>query len=106
MALERTPRTLYLIERIIKDRPSPEERFLILNKIVALAGYELIALSKHPRERDRRRELLKADLADAAVQLQLLMQDLGFDPGEILKLGLEHTYERFQEFEDRGWSRK
>lgn len=34
----------------------------------------------------------------------MLCLDMELVPEEILKLGIQHTYERFQDFAERGWT--
>lgn len=86
-----TSRMLHSLE---KKGLSKEQRLLILYKEVALAGYELMSISRFPDEEKEHRELLKLELADAAVQLQMFMLDMGFDPDEVLELGINREWEK------------
>jgi hypothetical protein len=46
----------------------------------------------------------RLELGDAMVQIEMLCYDLYQQPEQIRKLGITHTFERFQEFEERGWN--
>ncbi len=48
----------------------------------------------------------KLELGDALTQLNMLCLDMELVPEEILKLGIQHTYERFQDFAERGWDKR
>lgn len=98
--LERTTRTLHLLE---KDKKTPIERIVILNKEIAQVAYELLQCKIFPHEAKEHMANAKLELGDAIVQIELLCHDLNEQPNEILKLGITHTYERFQEFTERGW---
>ena len=87
-----------------KDTKSPLDRIVILNKEIAQVAYELLQCRIFPRETDAHMANAKLELGDAMVQIEMLCHDLHQQPDEIKKLGITHTFERFQEFEERGWN--
>jgi hypothetical protein len=100
MTLERTTRTLHALE---KDKKSPLDRIVILNKEIAQVAYELFLCRVFPGEAKAHMANAKLELGDAMVQIEMLCYDMMQQPKEIRKLGITHTFERFQEFEERGW---
>jgi hypothetical protein len=98
--LERTTRTLHMLE---KDKKSPLDRVVILNKEIAQVAYELLQCKIFPGEAKEHLANAKLELGDAMVQIEMLCRDLHQQPEQIRKLGITHTFERFQEFEERGW---
>jgi hypothetical protein len=103
MAFERTTRTLHLLE---KDKKTAQDRIIILNKEVALVAYGLLQARIFTDEADALRANAILELGDAMVQMEMLCIDLGLLPANVLKLGIQHTFERFQDFEMRGWGKK
>lgn len=101
--LERTVRTLHMLE---KDKKTPEDRIIIFNHELANVAYELLQCKIFPSERQARMANVRLELGDALTQLNMLCLDLELVPEEILKLGIQHTYERFQEFAERGWDKR
>ena len=100
MTLERNVRTLHAIE---KDKKTPIDRFAILNKEVAMVGYELLKAKVFPQDANAYLANARLELGDAFVQMIMLCYDLNLIPRDILKLGIQHTWERFQDFEEQGW---
>lgn len=98
--LERTTRTLHIME---KDKKTPQDRIIILNKEISLVAYKLLQSRIFPAESSAMRADAILDLGDAMVQIEMLCYDLGIQPGEVLKQGIQHTFERFADFEKRGW---
>ena len=101
--LERTTRTLHLME---KDKKTPLDRIVILNKEIAQVAYELLQCRIFPGETAAHMANARLELGDAMVQIEMLCHDLGLLPDNVKKLGIEHTFERFQDFEERGWDKK
>ena len=102
MSLERTARTLHLME---KDKKTPQDRITILNKELAQVAYELLQARIFPGESPVREANAKLELGDAMVQIHMLCYDMGLRPEDVLKLGVQHTFERFQDFDARGWGK-
>lgn len=101
--LERTTRTLHIME---KDKKTPLDRIIILNKEIAMIAYRLLQSKIFPNEAAAMQADALLDLGDAMVQIEMLCYDLGKQPSEILKLGIQHTFERFSDFEARGWGKR
>lgn len=101
--LERTVRTLHMLE---KDKKTPEDRITIFNHELANVAYELLQCRIFPDEKQARMANVRLELGDALTQLNMLCLDIGLVPEEILKLGIQHTYERFQDFAERGWDKR
>ena len=99
--LERTTRTLHLME---KDKKTPLDRIVILNKEIAQVAYEILQCRIFPGEASAHMANARLELGDAMVQIEMLCHDLHQQPDQIRKLGITHTFERFQEFEERGWN--
>jgi hypothetical protein len=103
MAFERTTRTLHLLE---KDKKTPQDRIIILNKELALAAYAFLQERIFTAEAAALRANAILELGDAMVQMEMLCHDLGINPKDVLKQGIQHTFERFQDFDERGWGKK
>jgi hypothetical protein len=103
MAFERTTRTLHHLE---KDKKTPQDRIIILNKEIAQVAYNLLQARIFAAEAGALRANAILELGDALVQIELLCYDLGVQPKDVLRQGISHTFERFQDFETRGWGRK
>lgn len=103
LALERDTWTLHLLE---KDKKTPEDRIVILSKEIALAAYALLQARIFPAEAAALRANALLELGDAMVQIEMLCYDLDVFPKNILRQGIQHTFERFQDFEARGWGKK
>jgi hypothetical protein len=103
MAFERTTRTLHHLE---KDKKTPQDRIIILNKEIALVAYGLLQARIFTAEADALRANAILELGDALVQIELLCYDLGVLPSDALRQGIQHTFERFQDFERRGWGKE
>lgn len=103
MAFERTTRTLHLLE---KDQKTPQDRIIILNKEIAQVAYNLLQARIFTAEADALRANAILELGDAMVQLDMLCYDLKVQPKDVLRQGIQHTFERFQDFEARGWNKK
>ena len=101
--LERTTRTLHIME---KDKKTPLDRIVILNKEIAMVAYRLLQAEIFPNEADAMRADALLDLGDAMTQIEMLCYDLKRQPSEILKLGIQHTFERFSDFDKRGWGKR
>jgi len=102
MAFERNTRTLHILE---KDRKTPIDRIVILNKEISNAAYHLLQARIFPTEEKEQIASAKLELGDAMVQIEMLCYDMGLIPSDVLKLGIQHTFERFQDFECRGWGK-
>jgi hypothetical protein len=100
---ERTTRTLHLLE---KDKKSPQDRIIILNKELALVAYGLLQARIFTDEAAALKANAILELGDAMVQIEMLCHDLGLQPEDVLRQGIQHTFERFQDFEKRGWGKK
>ena len=103
MALERNTWTLHLLE---KDKKTPQDRIIILNKEIALVAYGLLQTRIFTEESAALRANAILELGDAMVQIEMLCLDLGLIPKDVLRQGIQHTFERFQDFEARGWGKK
>jgi len=103
MVFERTTRTLHLLER---DKKTPQDRIIILNKEIALVAYGLLQARIFTAESAALRANAILELGDAMVQLEMLCLDLGLLPKDVLRQGIQHTFERFQDFNERGWGKK
>jgi len=103
MVFERTTRTLHLLER---DKKTPQDRIIILNKEIAQIAYNLLQSRIFTLEATALRANAILELGDAMVQIELLCYDLGVLPADVLRQGIQHTFERFQDFEERGWGEK
>lgn len=93
----------HFLHGIEKDGVTPEQRMLILQHQVGEAGYCIMKAARFPKDADGYLAAAKVGLGDAFVQLELLCLDLGLDPDEIERLGMQHTWERFKDFEKAGW---
>lgn len=100
MVLIRDTRTLHLME---KDKKTPQDRIIILNKEIALVAYGLLQARIFTKESAALRANAILELGDAMVQIEMLCFDLGVLPKDVLHQGIQHTFERFQDFESRGW---
>ena len=89
-----------------KDKKSPIDRIVILNKEIAQVAYELLQCRIFPGEAKAHMANAKLELGDAMVQIELLCYDVGLQPKDVLKQGIQHTFERFQDFDARGWDKK
>ena len=103
MAFERTTRTLHHLE---KDKKTPQDRIIILNKEIAQVAYNLLQARIFTAEAAALRANAILELGDAMVQMELLCYDLGVQPKDVLRQGISHTFERFQDFDRRGWGKK
>ncbi|MFA5452004.1 MAG: hypothetical protein WC248_00305 [Candidatus Methanomethylophilaceae archaeon] len=103
MAIERNTWTLHLLER---DKKTPQDRIVILTKEIALVAYNLLQARIFAAEADALRANAILELGDAMVQIEMLCFDLGIQPKDVLRQGILHTFERFQDFEARGWGQK
>lgn len=103
MVFERTTRTLHHLE---KDQKTPQDRIIILNKEIALVAYGLLQSRIFPAETSALKANAILELGDAMVQLEMLCYDLGVQPKDVLRQGIQHTFERFQDFDARGWNKK
>ena len=101
--LERTTRTLHIME---KDKKIPEDRIIILNKELAMVAYNLLQARIFLAESKAMRANAILELGDAMVQIEMLCYDLGLQPADVLAQGIQHTFERFADFEKRGWGKK
>ena len=100
--LERTTRTLHLME---KDKKTPLDRIVILNKEIAQVAYELLQCEIFPDEATAHMANARLELGDAMVQIEMLCHDMKLQPDDVKKLGIEHTFERFSDFKERGWDK-
>jgi hypothetical protein len=103
MAIERNTWTLHLLE---KDKKTAQDRIIILNKELALVAYGLLQARIFPAEATALRANAILELGDALVQIEMLCHDLGVQPKDVLRQGIQHTFERFQDFEARGWEKR
>lgn len=101
--LERTTRTLHIME---KDKKTPQDRIIILNKELAMVAYKLLQARIFPAESKAMRADAILELGDAMTQIEMLCYDLNVQPADVLAQGIQHTFERFIDFENRGWGVK
>lgn len=78
-------------------------RLHILHKQLAMLGYKLMLSERFPDDADVHRVDMLSDLGDLMVQVEMFALDLDKDPADIKRLGIQHTYERFQDFKRAGW---
>lgn len=76
---------------------------LILQHQIGEAGYCIMKSRRFPDDEAGYLAATKLGIADAMVQIEMLCLDLGWNPAEIKRMGLQHTWERFRDFEERGW---
>jgi hypothetical protein len=80
-------------------------RLHIIHKQLAMLGYKLMLSERFPVDADAHRADMLLDLGDLMVQVEMLALDLDKDPADLKRLGVQHTYERFQDFKRAGWVR-
>jgi hypothetical protein len=88
-----------------KDKKTPLDRIVILNKEIAQVAYELLQCRIFPHETNAHMANAKLELGDALVQIEMLCYDLYLQPDDVKELGIIHTFERFQDFKERGWGK-
>jgi len=93
----------HFLHGIEKGDQNPKDRVIILLNQITSAAYCLVKASKFPDEADGLIAHAKSELIDAYPQLDMLCLDLGWNPDEIKRMGLQHTWERFRDFEAKGW---
>jgi len=96
--LERTPRALCSLEAVKMGKPTSAERALLIQHEAAEVGYRIVRATRTPQDRDAVMADIAVDLGDLMVQVQMMAIDLGLDPDKVLKLGIQHTWERFTDF--------
>lgn len=96
--LQRTARTLCSLEAVKKGAPTLEQRIILVQHEASDVAYRIIRAARTPQDAEAIMADIAVDLGDLIVQAQMLAVDLGLDPDAVLKLGLNHTYERFQDF--------
>lgn len=89
-----------------RDKKTPQDRIIILNKEIALVAYGLLQARIFTAESAALQANAVLELGDAMVQIEMLCLDLGLIPKDVLRQGIQHTFERFQDFEARGWGKK
>ena len=103
MCLKRDTWTLHMME---KDKKTPDDRLVILAKEISFAAYAFLQAKIFKEESSALRANGILELGDAMVQMEMLCHDLGLDPKDVLQQGIQHTFERFQDFERRGWGKR
>jgi len=93
----------HFLHGIEKGDQNPKDRAIILLNQITSAAYCLVKASKFPDEADGLIAHAKSELIDAYPQLDMLCLDLGWNPTEIKRMGIQHTWERFRDFEAKGW---
>jgi len=93
----------HFLHGIEKDGVTPEQRMLILQHQIGEAGYAIMKSRRFPDDEAGYLAAAKLGVADAMVQIEMLCLDLGWNPDEIKRMGLQHTWERFRDFEAKGW---
>jgi len=93
----------HFLHGIEKDGVTPEQRMLILQHQIGEAGYAIMKSRRFPDDEAGYLAFAKLGVADAMVQIEMLCLDLGWKPEEIKKMGIQHTWERFRDFEAKGW---
>jgi hypothetical protein len=89
-----------------KDKKTPQDRIIILNKEISMVAYKLLQSRIFPAESKAMRADAILELGDAMVQIEMLCYDLKIQPADVLAQGIQHTFERFTDFENRGWGIK
>lgn len=101
MAIDPSPRLLHAIE---KNGLGIHNRILIVMKELAMVGYKFMLAERFPEDKAAHMADLVVDLGDLKVQVDMLILDLGLVPEDVGRLGCRHTYERYQDFKQNGWS--
>ena len=96
--IERTARSLCSLEAIKRGKPSREVRALLIQHEAADVGYRIVRAIRTPHDSKLVMADIAVDLGDLMVQVQMMAIDLGLDPDKVLKLGIQHTWERFTDF--------
>jgi hypothetical protein len=78
------------IQELFKARPQrdPYRRFTILAYQLADVGKSMRYSLIYPADRDAHRAYLKTALSDLLIQVLIMARLLGYDPDELLKLGV------------------
>jgi hypothetical protein len=95
-----TPKFLASIE---KEGISIKDRVLLIAENMGMLAKLTCYATRFPEERDCHIADMKLAIGDIICQLELLCINMGFDHKEIRQLGREHTFERFEDFQKRGW---
>jgi len=93
-------RLLHAIER---SGLGVHNRLHILHKQLAMIGYKLMLSERFPDEAGAHIADIATDLGDLMVQIDMLALDFDKDPAAIKRLGIDHTYEGFKDFDRRRW---
>lgn len=95
--------TVHFLHGIEADGIDLKDRSIYMVENAAMAAKLASYMERFPGETNAHRADLRLALGDVLVQACMMCLDLGIDPKEILKLGIQHTRERFEEFRERGW---
>lgn len=95
--------TIHFLHAIEGDGIDLKDRGIYLTENAAMAAKLASYMARFPGEAAAHRADLRLALGDVMVQAAMMCLDVGFDPKEILKLGIQHVRERFEEFKERGW---
>lgn len=95
--------TIHFLHAIEADGIDLKDRGIYLTENAAMAAKLASYATRFPDERAAHLADLKLALGDVMVQAALMCLDVGFDPYEILRLGIQHVRERFEDFKRRGW---
>jgi hypothetical protein len=100
--LERDVRTLLAAE---KDTPSVFERGAIVQKELGLLLYRMVLANKFPNDSNLYKADLITDGGQLLIQVEMLLYQLGVDPGEARKQMINETLIKYEEFNRKGWGK-
>ena len=95
--------TTAMLHKLEKDGLTLEGRALILTSEIGMLAKLVNYSTRFQTERAAHLADLRLAMGDAMVQLEMMCHDLGEHPEYIKQLGIDHTLERFYDFQKRGW---
>lgn len=101
-----SPLKISFLHKIEKDGLSPLGRLAIIMSELGALAKSLGYMTRFKNDAHIYKVDCKLHIGDLIVQCIMLCYDLGFNPKEIINLGAQHTYERFQDFEKMGWCKE
>lgn len=91
------------IHAVEKDGLDLKDRAIYLVENAGEAAKLASYMERFPGEAAAHKADLKLALGDVMVQAAMMCLDLGLSPQEVYNLGRLHVYERYTDFEARGW---
>lgn len=80
-----------------------EGRLCILSYELGRAINSIYYSIRFPNDKSTHLKLARIEVGDLITQIQVLCQELGWDFEEVRREGLQHTEERYQDFEINEW---